>query len=270
MPYFKTNDQTQLFYQDWGSGKPIIFLHAWAMSSAEWGCHMLYFNDQGMRCIAYDQRGHGRSDDPGAGYDVDTLADDLAVLIEHLDLHDVILIGHSVGGSEIIRYLSRHGAARIARVVLVAAYAPFLLKTADNPDGIEPVLFANMRATWSKDFPKWLVDSADGFYLPKSLGTSPEIIRWTFNLMLQTSMKAVIEINRTITETDFRSEMGAINVPAIVIHGDADQSVPVTFGRMAAQLIPNCRYREYAGAPHGLFFTHMERFNADIFNFIND
>ena len=270
MSFFETHDQTHLFYKDWGTGKPIVFFHAWSMSSTQWEYHMLYFNDQGMRCIAYDQRGHGRSDDPGNGYDINTLADDLAVLIKQLNLHDVVLVGHSVGGAEIIRYLSRHGSSRIAKVILVAPYAPFLLKTPDNPDGIDLALFDEMRATWRNDFPKWLVDSADGFYLPKTLGTSHEIIQWTFNIMLQASMKAVVEINRSITETDFRSEMGTISVPTMIVHGDADQSVPVTFGRSAAQLIPNSQYKEYEGAPHGLFFTHMNRLNADIIKFIND
>jgi pimeloyl-ACP methyl ester carboxylesterase len=268
MPFFSSNDQTQLFYQDYGTGHPLVFLSAWAMNSTMWEYQMLSFNDLSYRCLAYDRRGHGRSDRPAEGYHLDQLADDLEALLEHLDLRNAILVGISMGGSEIIRYLSRHGTRRISRIVLIAAMSPFLLKTDDNPEGVEEVYFEQIRTILQKDFPQWLADGADAFYRPEVLGVSPGIVQWTINMMLQTSLHAAIETQRLNTCTDFRSELPAITVPALVIHGDADQSIPVQFGRRTAELIPGCQYHEYTGAPHGLFFTHIDRLTTDITAFI--
>ncbi|PSL47939.1 pimeloyl-ACP methyl ester carboxylesterase [Chitinophaga niastensis] len=268
MPFIQANDQTRLFYTDWKGGNPIVFVHSWAMNSDMWEYHMLHFHDKGMRCIAMDRRGHGRSDRPGHGYHLDQHADDLASLLEALDLHEVTLVAHSMGGAEVARYFERYGTARIARVVFIAAAIPFLLQTADNPEGIEPKMLEATIHAFRTDFPKWLNDGADAFYLPDTLGTSPGITQWTINMMLRTSLKAVVECSRVLTSSDLREGLRKLTIPTLIIHGDTDASVPVKFGRMAAALIPGCIYKEYAGAPHGIFFTHMAELQKDIAEFI--
>ncbi|MGH2589034.1 MAG: alpha/beta fold hydrolase, partial [Dehalococcoidia bacterium] len=261
-------DHTSLFYKIWGAGNPVVFVHSWALNADMWQYQMVHLAGLGVRCITYDQRGHGRSDQPGGGYDFDTLADDLAAVIDHLDLHEVTLIGHSMGGGEIVRYLSRHGAGRIARLALIAPTTPFLLKTADNPDGVDKSLFEHARAAWRRDFPKWLMDNARPFVVPE---TSPEMVHWVAGLMQQCSLKAAIDLNHAVTETDFRAEMPAITVPTLIIHGDADVSAPLDLtGRRSAHLIPDSRLTVYEGAPHGLMFTHIDHLNDDLRAFIQD
>jgi non-heme chloroperoxidase len=267
-PFIETRDRTRLFYRNWGKGKPVVFISGWALNSDAWQYQMIHLAEQGLRCIAYDRRGHGRSSDPGQGYDYDTLADDLAALLNELDLREVTLVGHSMGGGEIVRYLSRHGAARIARAVLLAPITPFLLKTADNPEGVDKRVFEQLRAAWSKDFPKWLADNARPFFVPE---TSPELLQWGINLSLQCSLKAAFDCNRAATETDFRAELAKITVPTLIIHGTADKSAPLELtGRKTARLIPGSQLKVYEGAPHGLFITHLERVNRDLLAFIKD
>ena len=271
MPFIETHDHTYLFYKDWGGGKPVIFMHGSPVNSDMWQYQMAHLASQGLRCIAYDRRGHGRSSQPGHGYDYDTLADDLAAIIERLDLRGVTLVGHSMSGGEIVRYLTRHGAGRIARTVFVAATTPFPLKTEDNPDGVDKSRFDQARAVMSKDSPRFFASGAPAFFgvgLPK-VSVSSEMMQWGVNLCFQTSLKAIIECNRALTETDLRSEMRKITVPTLVIHGDADQSAPIDLtGRKTAQLIPGSQFKVYEGAPHGLFITHMDRLNSDLLAFI--
>lgn len=265
-PFIVTRDRTSLFYKDWGKGKPVVFVHSWALNSDMWQYQMIHLAGQGLRCVAHDSRGHGRSSDPGHGYNYDTLADDLAAVIEQLNLREVTLVGHSMGGGEVVRYLSRHGARRIARAVLVAPSTPFILKTADNPDGVDKSVFEQLRATWSRDFPKWLADNARPFFTPE---TSPEMVQWGVRMCLQASLKALLDCNRADTETDFRAELPKITVPTLIIHGDADVSTPLELtGRKTARLIPGSQLKVYEGAPHGLMFTHMDRFNHDLLAFI--
>lgn len=267
-PFIETRDRTRLFYRNWGKGKPVVFISGWALNSDAWQYQMIHLAEQGLRCIAYDRRGHGRSSDPGQGYDYDTLADDLATLLNELDLREVTLVGHSMGGGEIVRYLSRHGAARIARAVLLAPVTPFLLKTADNPEGVDKRVFEQLRAAWGKDFPKWLADNARPFFVPE---TSPELIQWGINLSLQCSLKAAVDCNRAATETDFRAELAKITMPTLIIHGTADKSAPLELtGRKTARLLPGSQLKVYEGAPHGLFITHLERVNRDLLAFIKD
>jgi non-heme chloroperoxidase len=262
LPLVETGDRTRLFYRDWGWGKPVLFLHSWAANADMWEYQMMHLVGRGRRCIAYDRRGHGRSGDPGGGYDYDTLADDLASVIAALDLSEVTLVGHSMAGGEIIRYLTRHGGGRVARIVLVSPTTPFPLRTADNPDGIEPALFEALRAAWLRDRPKWLADNAGPFFTPE---TSPQMVAWLIGMALGSTLQAWIECNRAMAETDFRAELRRIEVPALVVHGDADQSAPIDLtGRRTASLIPDCRFHCYEGAPHGLFLTHMARLNADL------
>ena len=268
MPFIETRDHAALFYKDWGTGKPVLFVHSWAANSELWQYQMIHLSDQGMRCVAYDTRGHGRSSDPGRGYDADTLADDLAAVIQKLDLHEVTLVGHSMGCGEIVRYLSRHGASRISRVVFVSPTTPFSLKTADNPDGIDRSSLDHLREIWTKDFPKWLGDNARPFFSPE---TSPEMVQWGVRMCLQASLKAIIECNRVDSETDYRTELTKINRPTLIIHGDADASAHIErTGRRTAKLIPGSQFRVYEGAPHGLMFTHRERLNADLLAFMKE
>jgi non-heme chloroperoxidase len=267
----ETNDGTTLFYQDWGTGQPVVFIHGWAVGADIWEYQMTDLSSRGLRCIAYDRRGCGRSSQPGHGYDYNTFADDLATLIKQLDLQAVTLVSHSMGGGEIVRYLSRHGTARINRVVFVATNTPFLLKTADNPDGLDKQIFDDIIAGLKHDRPHYLNVIASSFFgvgLP-TISVSPEMIQWGVELALRASSKATIDMVRANAETDFRPDLCAITVPTLVIHGDLDQGHPIDItGRKTAQLIPNSQFKIYEGAAHGLFITHKERFNRDLLEFI--
>jgi pimeloyl-ACP methyl ester carboxylesterase len=266
IPFIETNDRTTLFHKDWGTGRPVLFVHGWALNSDMWQYQMIHLAGQGFRCVAYDRRGHGRSSDPGRGYDYDTLADDLASVMERLNLRDAVLVGHSMGAGEVVRYLTRHGAKRVSRALLVAPALPFILKTADNPDGVDKEVLDTVRGRFCTDFPKWLADNAPPFFLPE---TSPEMVQWGVRMALQTSLKALVDSNHADTETDFRAEMRRIATPTLIIHGDSDHSAPLDFtGRRAAKLIPVSELKVYEGAPHGLFITHMDRLNRDLLEFV--
>ena len=231
-----------------------------------WQYQMVHLASHGVRTIAYDKRGHGRSSDPGSGYNFDTLADDLASVIEQLELHDVVLVGHSMGAGEVVRYLSRHGSSRISRILLLAPTMPFILKTADNPDGVDKEALQRTRILLATDFPKWLAANAAPFFRPE---TTPGMIEWGIDMCYQASLKALIDTNIAGTETDFRAELRKVTLPALIIHGDSDSSAPLDFtGRRTAQLIPGSELKVYSGAPHGLFITHMERLNRDLLAFV--
>ena len=262
----QTRDGTHLFCKEWGSGVPVVLVHSWALNSNMWQYQTVDFAEHGMRCITYDRRGHGRSDQPNAGYDTDTLADDLAEVLEALDLTNVTLVGHSMGAGEIVRYLARHGSQRVARIVLLAPTTPFLKQAPDNPDGIPVQGFEALRRTWRADFPKWMADNTPAFF---TKDTSLPMQQWGISMMLPMSVPIAIACNESMVETDFRAELRAITIPALVIHGDADASAPIALtGAKTAQLIPHCEYKVYAGAPHGLFVTHKDRLNADIIAFV--
>ncbi len=266
--FLETRDRTALFYKDWGSGKPVVFVHSWAVSSDLWQYQMVHLCGKGMRCVAFDRRGHGRSSQPGHGYDYDTLADDLALLLEQLDLREVTLVGHSMGCGEIVRYLSRHGSSRVDRIVLVGTGTPFALKTPDNPEGIDRAVLDKIRDSWAKDLPRWLAENSRPFFASE---TSPEMIQWLIRMALQSSLKALLDCSNASTDADFRTELVAITVPTLIIHGDADVSQPIEQrGRRTAQLIPGSRFKLYEGAPHGLMFTHTDRLNADLLAFIKE
>jgi non-heme chloroperoxidase len=264
-PFISANDGTPLYYKDWGAGQPIVFISSWGLNSDMWQYQMTPMVGEGLRCIAYDRRGHGRSGQPSHGYDYDTLSDDLAAVIESLDLYQVTLAGHSMAGGEIIRYLSRRGARRIGRIVLLAPTTPFILKTPDNPDGVPEEIFNRTRAEWLKDYPKWLADNARPFFVAD---TSQAMIDWVLRLMTQASLKALLDCNHAIVETDFRDELPRVDVPTLIIQGDNDVSTPLHLtGRRTAQLILNAQLKVYEGAPHGLMFTHTERLNHDLIEF---
>ncbi len=267
--YIRTRDNVSLFYRDWGAGRPLVFLAGWTLSSAMWAYQMQPLAEQGFRCIAFDRRSHGRSSDPGRGYDFDTLAADLAAVIDALDLKNAIVVAHSFASGEIVRYLSTYGTERVARVVFVAPAAiPFLLKTPDNPGGIDGAVFDQVRCAIAKDFPAWAEAGAEAYFVP---GISRAVVDWTLGMMMQASLRAAIEMNRIQTVTDFRSELPRIRIPTLLIHGDRDASAPLEVtGGPAAALIPGSRLVVYEDGPHGLYFTHKERLNRDLAQFASE
>jgi pimeloyl-ACP methyl ester carboxylesterase len=233
-----------------------------------WEYQMPHLAAHGLRAVAYDRRGFGRSSQPGRGYDFDTLADDLAAVLRHLDLRDVTLVGSSMGGGEVARYLSRHGSSRVARTVLIGAVTPFVLRTADNPAGVDPAIFEMMALGLAEDRPQFFTDGVPGLVGGPG-GASPAMLQWLVSLALQASPHATIATLRAFAGTDFRADMPAFSVPTLVIHGDADQSTPIdACGRATARAIAGSRLVEYTGAPHGLFLTEKHRLNADLLAFI--
>ena len=273
MPLVRTHDDVSLFARDWGAGEPVMFCAAWALSSIAWQYQMISVVDSGRRAVAYDRRGHGRSDDPGRGYDYDTLADDLACVLEDLDLTDVTLVAHSMGSGEAVRYLTRHGDDRVARLVLLAPATPFVLKTPDNQHGVDGELFAERREEWRRDFGRWIVENEPAYFGDGMPGceVSSLLRDGTKADMLNTTLQAAIEFQRSAVETDFRAELSTLSVPTLIIHGDADASAPLPLtGARTAQLMPNCRLVVYPGAPHGLYLTHRGDVNTDLLGFIED
>jgi non-heme chloroperoxidase len=258
----ETSDGAQLFFRDWGSGRPIVFLASWSLPSESWDYQALPLSEQGFRTVAYDRRGHGRSIDPGAGYTFDRLADDLAELLAALDLRDVTLVGMSSGTGEIVRYLSRHGNDRVRGIVLAGTITPFLLKTADNPDGVPGEVFEALRGQLRRDWPGWIDDNMVPFVTPE---TSPGMRGWIRQMALGASMKALIDYHRALTTEDFRAELARVRVPTLLIHGEGDQTCPIEItARPTARLVEGATLHVYEGAPHGIPYTHTARFNADL------
>ena len=261
----ETRDGAALYSRSWGRGRPVVFVHGWAVNCDVWQYQMGALA-QGARCIAYDKRSHGRSGDPGRGYDYDTLADDLATVLEHLDLRNAVLVGHSMGSAEIVRYVSRHGAGRVSRLVLISSALPFMMKTPDNPAGIDAAVFAERRKPWMQDMPKFLAENAKSFVLPSS---SPETASWLASMGAQASLKALIDMNHTITETDLRKDVAQVRIPTLVVHGELDKSAPLDLaGKRTAEMIPGSQLKIYEGAPHGLLLTHQDRLAQDLLAWI--
>ncbi len=271
MPYFDVADGTRLYYVDAGRGKTVVFVSSAWLSSKMWEPQLAYLAGQGLRCVAYDRRGHGRSDWPWDGYDYDTLADDLASLLEHLDLRDVTLVGHSAGCGEVVRCLTRYGAGRVERLALISGTTPFPMKTDDNPGGIDRALMQADLDRRTADRPRWFAANADGFFgigLP-GVSVSPERIQFMIQQCLDCSARATSELFLTAFTTDLRHELRAVSVPTLVIHGDHDIQAPIDIcGRATALLVPNAWFIEYENAAHGLFVTHADRLNADLVTFV--
>ncbi|MBC8639106.1 alpha/beta hydrolase [Caballeronia sp. EK] len=266
--YVATSGGVELFYRDWqpeamhGNGKTIVFVPSYSLPGDMWAYQMLPLARQGFRCIAYDRRGHGRSSDPGGGYDYDTLADDLAAVMNALDLSNVTLVGYSMGGAEAVRYLTRHGSARVARLALIASTLPMLAKTPDNPDGIDRAYVDAFQHDLMTDYPKWLADNARPFAGP---GASQAMIDWIREMALRTSHQALFACNETVSSGDFRDELRDIDMPTLIVQGDRDVSNPLELtSQRTARLIPNARVVVYEGAPHGVFLSDAARLTADI------
>ena len=269
--FVETADGTSLFFRDWGKGKAVVFVAPWALHSDWWEYQTADLAGHGLRCIGYDRRGHGRSGQPGQGYDFDTLSDDLAALIEQLELRDIMLVGQSMGCGEVVRYLSRHGATRVARVVMVSTITPFLLKTEDNPDGVDKAALEAVRKTLSKDRPHPIAAAAPAFFGAPKNAVSTEIVEWWVRMMVDgCSLKTMLDLHRMFTETDFRPELRTISVPTLLIHGDNDASTPIDLtARKTVPLIRGCQLKVYESAAHGLPITHADRLNADLLAFVN-
>jgi non-heme chloroperoxidase len=269
-PFIDARDGTRLFCRDWGTGPPVLFVAPWALNVDWFEYQMTSLAAEGLRCVGYDRRGHGRSDEPGHGYDFDTLADDLAAVFEQLDLRGVTLVGHSMGAGEVVRYLSRHGAARVARLVLIAPITPFTLNTADNPGGVDRADLEKGRIALGRDRPGQIAAAAPAFFGTDTNTVSTATMQWWVDMIVrQCSLKVMVDLHRVFTETDFRPDLRAITVPTLVVHGDRDRSTVLDFtGRRTAQLIAGSRLLVYEGAAHALPITHMSRLNQDLATFV--
>lgn len=272
MSYAETKDGTTLFYNDWGTGKPVVLIHGWPVNADMWEYQAPFLASQGLRVIAYDRRGFGRSSQPWSGYDYDTLADDLAAVLDKLDLRDATLVGYSMGGGEVARYCSRHGGSgRVGKAVLLSAVTPYMLKTPDHPEGVDQSVFDQMLEGLKADRPHFLATFAKQFFGAGLLNfkVSNEIMQWTGNLAMQASPRATIECARAFAATDFRADMKSIRVPTLVIHGTGDATVPIDVsGRPSARMIQGAKLLEYEGASHATFFVEKDRLNADLLAFI--
>ena len=270
MPTFTTKDSVTLHYKDWGKGQPIVFSHGWPLSSDAWEKQMLFLAEKGYRCIAHDRRGHGRSDQPWNGNDMDTYADDLAALINHLGLEKAILVGHSTGGGEVTRYVGRHGSEKVAGLVLIGAVTPGMLKTDQNPDGLPMSVFDGIRDGVRKDRAQFFKDLTTPFFGANRDGHKvSDGMRETFvALGLQGSLKAEMDCIAAFSESEFTADLAKCTMPVLVIHGDDDQVVPIdNTGRRVTKLVKHAEFKPYKGGDHGLPATHTEQINADLLAF---
>jgi non-heme chloroperoxidase len=272
MPFVTTNDGTQIYYKDWGEGRPVVLSHGWPLSSDSWEAQQLFLAEHGYRAIAHDRRGHGRSTQTWNGNEMDTYADDLAALIEALDLRDVTLVGFSTGGGEVARYIGRHGTARIAQAVLVSAVPPFMLHTDDNPGGVPIEVFDGIRAGSAADRSQLYRDLADGpfFGLNRPGASVSQGTRDAFwRQGMQAGHRNAYESIAAFSATDFRADLDAFDVPTLVIHGDDDQVVPFQVGgKASAARIKGAALTVYAGAPHGITDTHKQQLSDDLLTFL--
>jgi len=270
MSLFKTQDGTNIYYKDWGTGKPILFSHGWPLDADMWDSQLNFLAERGYRVIAFDRRGFGRSDQPWEGYNYDTFASDINGLIEHLDLHDVMLVGFSMGGGDVARYIGNYGTDRVSSLVLLGAVTPIFIKTADHPEGVDPSVFEGIRDGLRKDRAQFIKDFATPFYgLNKGLSVSDGALTQTLNVALLASLKGTIDCVTAFSETDFRGDLAKVDVPTLIIHGTEDQVVPFeATGKLAAQLIKNSQLKTYEGAPHGFALTHQDKLNGDLLEFI--
>lgn len=271
MNYVTTNDNSKLYIKDWGSGKPVIMMSGWPLSADSWDDQSLALANAGYRAISYDRRGFGRSSQPWSGYDYNTLADDLAAVIEQTGAVDATLVGFSMGGGEVARYMSRHDGKSVSKAVLVASVVPYMLKTADNPDGTDEAVFDKMTRGMKEDRAKFFAGFFKDFFGVGMIAhpVSDEVIQNCVNVALQASLKATIECAKSFATTDFRPDLPAFKVPTLIIHGTADKTVPIdASARAAASGIAGSTLIEYDGAPHGLFATDKARLTNDLLSFL--
>ena len=271
MGIYTTKDGVDIFYKDWGTGQPVVFSHGWPLTSDAWDPQLHLVASAGYRAIAHDRRGGGRSSQPWEGNDLTTYADDLAGLIEHLDLHDVVLVGHSTGGGEVTRYMGRHGTARVAKAVLLSAIPPLMLQTEANPQGLPRSVFDELRAGVAGDRSQFYKDLSAPFYGANRPGsTVSQGKRDEFWLQSMTvGIKSALDCIAAFSETDTTEDLKRIDVPTLILHGDDDQIVPiVASARESIKLVKDATLKVYPGAPHGLSGAHEREFNDDLLAFL--
>jgi non-heme chloroperoxidase len=266
-----TTDGTQIFYKDWGAGRPVVFSHGWPLNADAWDDQMWFLTSHGLRCIAHDRRGHGRSSQPWTGNDLDTYAGDLSALMEALDLRDAIMIGHSTGGGEVARYLGRYGTKRVSKAALVSAIPPLMLKTAANPGGLPIEVFDGIRAGLLADRSQYYRELAAPFYGANrpgskvSQGVKDAFWMWS----MQAGIAGAYQCIKAFSETDLTEDIKKIDIPTLLLHGDDDQIVPIADSALlSSKLIRKATLKVYPGAPHGLMATHRDQFNSDLLAFI--
>jgi non-heme chloroperoxidase len=272
MGMITTSDGTEIFYKDWGSGQPIVFSHGWPLSADEWDTQMVFFLRHGYRVVAHDRRGHGRSTQTNDGHDMDHYAADLAAVVEHLDLHDAVHIGHSTGGGEVARYVARHGAGRVAKAVLIGAVPPLMLKTEANPGGLPIEVFDGFRDGTANNRSQFFLDIASGpFYGYNRPGAQPSqgvIWNWWRQGMMG-GAKAHYDGVKAFSETDFTEDLREILVPTLVMHGDDDQVVPLAdSAELSVKLLKDGTLKVYPGFPHGMCTVNADVINPDLLEFI--
>jgi non-heme chloroperoxidase len=273
MSTINTKDGTEIYYKDWGTGRPVVFSHGWPLSADAWDPQMLFLGQNGYRVIAHDRRGHGRSSQPWNGNEMDTYADDLSALIEGLDLKDATLVGHSTGGGEVTRYIGRHGSKRVTGAVLISAVPPLMLKTASNPGGLPIAAFDEIRAGVAADRAQYFKDLSMPFYgYNKPNAKISEGVRESFWLQgMQASIKAAYDCIKVFSETDFTEDLKKFDVPTLILHGDADQIVPIgASALMSSKIVKNAVLKIYPGAPHGMCTTLADLINADLLAFLKE
>jgi non-heme chloroperoxidase len=272
--HIATKDGTQIYYKDWGSGQPIVLSHGWPLNADSWESQMFFLASKGCRCIAHDRRGHGRSSQPSEGNEMDTYADDLAAVMNHLDLNNVVLIGFSTGGGEVARYIGRYGTKRVAKAVLVSSVPPLMVKTPTNPGGLPIEVFDGFRAAFLPDRSQFFKDVPSGpffgFNRPGAKVSQGMIDSWWLQGMTG-GHRNTYECIKAFSETDFTADLKKFDIPTLVVHGDDDQVVPIdAAGRASAKIVKNAKLIVYPGAPHGITDTHKDQLNVDLLEFIQE
>ena len=266
-----TKDGTRIYFKDWGTGRPVVFSHGWPLSADAWDAQMLFLGQHGYRVIAHDRRGHGRSGQSWDGHDLDTYADDLAEVIESLDLKDATLVGHSTGGGEVTRYIGRHGTKRVAKLVLIGAIPPLMLKTESNPGGLPIEVFDGLRAAVVADRSQFFIDLSMPFYgYNKPDAKISQGIRDSFwQQGMQSSIIGAYECIKAFSETDLTEDLEKVDVPTLILHGDADQIVPIGASALrSSKIVKNATLKVYPGAPHGMTATLADKVNTDLLTFL--